>query len=65
MIFASPEVIDPETVKFHVWLIYYMITFNPTKSKLLCFNACDAVTPQKLNGQPVSVYLFILFASYT
>ena len=32
------------------------ITFNPTKSKLLCFNACDAVTPHiKLNGQPASV----------
>ena len=34
----------------------HQITFNPTKSKLLCFNACDAVTPHiKLNGQPVSV----------
>ena len=36
------------------------ITFNPTKSKLLCFNACDAVTPHiKLNGQPVSVVNYI------
>ena len=34
----------------------HQITFNPTKSKLLCFNACEAVTLQiKLNGQPVSV----------
>ena len=34
----------------------HQITINPTKSKLLCFNACDAVTPHiKLNGQPVSV----------
>ena len=34
----------------------HQITFNPTKSKLLCFNACDAVTPHiKLNSQPVSV----------
>ena len=34
----------------------HQITFNPTKSKLLCFNACGAVTPHiKLNGQPVSV----------
>ena len=32
------------------------ITFNHTKSKLLCFNACDAITPHiKLNGQPVFV----------
>ena len=23
----------------------HQITFNPTKSKLICFNACDAVTP--------------------
>ena len=34
----------------------HQITFNPTKSKLLCFNASNAVTPHiKLNGQPVSV----------
>ena len=34
----------------------HQITFNPTKSKLLCFNASKAVTPHiKLNGQPVSV----------
>ena len=34
----------------------HQITFNPTKSKLLCFNACGAVTPHiKLNSQPVSV----------
>ena len=34
----------------------HQITFNSTKSKLLCFNACGAVTPHiKLNGQPVSV----------
>ena len=34
----------------------HQITFNSTKSKLLCFNAFDAVTPHiKLNGQPVSV----------
>ena len=34
----------------------HQITFNSTKSKLLCFNACDAVTLHiKLNGQPVSV----------
>ena len=34
----------------------HQITFNPTKSKYLCFNACDAVTPHiKLNVQPVSV----------
>ena len=32
------------------------ITFNPSKSKLLCLNASNVVTPQiKLNGQPVSV----------
>ena len=34
----------------------HQITFNPTKSKLLCFNASNAVTPYiKLNGRPVSV----------
>ena len=34
----------------------HQITFNPTKSKLLCFNASNAVTPHiKLHGQPVSV----------
>ena len=34
----------------------HQITFNLRKSKLLCFNSCDAVTPHtKLNGQPVSV----------
>ena len=34
----------------------HQITFNPTKSKLLCFNASNAVTSHiKLNGQPVSV----------
>ena len=34
----------------------HQIIFNPTKSKLLCFNASNAVTPHiKLNGQPVSV----------
>ena len=34
----------------------HQITFNSTKLKLLCFNACDAVTQHiKLNGQPVSV----------
>ena len=31
-------------------------TFNPTKSKVLSFNASNAVTPQvNLNGQPVFV----------
>ena len=34
----------------------HQITFNPTKSKLFCFNASNDVTPHiKLNGQPVSV----------
>ena len=34
----------------------HQITFNPTKSELLCFNASNAVTTHiKLNGQPVSV----------
>ena len=34
----------------------HQITFNPTKSKLLCLNACVAVTQDiKLNGQPVFV----------
>ena len=34
----------------------HQITFNLTISKLLCFNASNAVTPHiKLNGQPVSV----------
>ena len=34
----------------------HQVTFNPTKSKWLCFNAYDGVTPHiKLNGQPVSV----------
>ena len=34
----------------------HQITFNLTKSKLLCFNASNAVTPHiKLKGQPVSV----------
>ena len=34
----------------------HQITIDTTKSKLLCFNACDAVTSHiKLNGQPVSV----------
>ena len=34
----------------------HQITFNPTKLKLLCFNASNAVTPHiKVNGQPVSV----------
>ena len=34
----------------------HQIIFNHTKSKLLCSNACDAVTPHiKLNGQLVSV----------
>ena len=34
----------------------HQITFNPTKSKLLCFNASNAVTPHiNLNGQPISV----------
>ena len=38
----------------------HQITFNPTKSKLLCFNAINAVTPHiKLNGQPVGYMLFI------
>ena len=36
----------------------YQNTFNPTKSKLLCFYASNAVTPNiKLDGQPVSVVL--------
>ena len=34
----------------------HQITLNPTKSKLLCFNANNPVIPNiKLNGQPVSV----------
>ena len=34
----------------------HQITYNPTKSKLFCFNASNAVTPHiKLSGQPVSV----------
>ena len=33
----------------------YQIDFNPTKSKLICFNANIDTTPHILNGQPVSV----------
>ena len=34
----------------------HQITFTPTKSKLLCFNASNAVTPPiKLNDKPASV----------
>ena len=34
----------------------YQIDFNPTKSKLICFNANINHTPHViLNGQPVSV----------
>ena len=38
--------------------IEYQIDFNPTKSKLICFNANIDHTPHLiLNGQPVSVVL--------
>ena len=34
----------------------HQITFNPTKSKLICFTASNAITQHiKLNDQPVSV----------
>ena len=34
----------------------HKVTFSPITSKLLCFNASNAVTPHiKVNGQQVSV----------
>ena len=43
----------------------YQIDFNPTKSKLICFNANIDHTPHIiLNGQPVSVVILFIYTKF-